>query len=75
MNTGMLWFDNDPRKDLVTKITLAAEYYTRKYGCRPDLCFVNPASAGQMLPKTAGIEVRSHQMILPNHFWLGLQNA
>ena len=43
MDTGMLWFDNDPRKDLNTKINLAADYYFKKYGRKPDLCFVHPS--------------------------------
>ncbi len=45
MDTGMLWFDNDPRKDLVTKINLASDYYFKKYGRKPDLCFVHPEHA------------------------------
>ena len=38
MDIGMLWYDNDPKADLASKITRAAEYYHKKYGQLPDLC-------------------------------------
>lgn len=73
MSTGMLWFDNDPKLDLPTKIQRAIEYYQNKYGQKPDLCYVNPGAAADKLPKAAGLEVQPNQMILPNHFWLGIK--
>ena len=73
MNTGLLWFDNDPKVDLARKIQRAAEYYRKKYGKNPDLCFVHPT----MLPKTSlkpgWIEVRTNRSIQPHHFWMGIQ--
>lgn len=71
METGMLWFDNDPRSDLIAKVIRAAEYYQRKYGKKPDVCFVHP-SAVQESQRMEGIEIRRSQMVLPNHFWIGL---
>ena len=84
MNIGMLWFDNDPKSGLSTKVERAASYYRTKYGKTPTLCFVHPS----MLPTTppveahntpaektlvaAGIEVRSTRTVLPNHFWIGM---
>ncbi len=75
MSTGMLWFDNDPKSDLVAKIQRATEYYQKKYGQKPDLCYVNPAAMNGKLPKSAGVEVYTNQMILPNHLWLGVKLA
>jgi len=49
MNIGMLWFDNDPKVNLDTKIERAAIYYAKKYGKNPTLCFVHPS----MLANTA----------------------
>lgn len=88
MNIGMLWFDNDPKAELYTKIERAASYYRSKYGKSPNLCFVHPS----MLPaspssgedghqkdervkeafKSSGVEVRSNRSVLPNHFWIGV---
>jgi hypothetical protein len=46
MNTGMLWFDNDPKTALTAKIERAADYYRHKYGRDPNLCLIHPS----MLP-------------------------
>lgn len=81
MNIGMLWFDNDQKTAIPYRIERAAEYYRTKYGKRPDLCFVHPS----MLPKenetanpsikSGDIEVRPSKAVLPNHFWLGINNG
>jgi len=71
MKTGMLWFDNDPKADLQTKIARAADYYQKKYGQKPDLCYVHPT----MLSTTTradGVDVRPNRQVLPNHFWIGV---
>lgn len=72
MRTGMLWFDNDPKTDLPTKVTRAAAYYQRKYGLTPNLCFVHPSMLQPEEPPANGIELRPSRQVLPNHFWLGL---
>jgi hypothetical protein len=86
MNIGMLWFDNDPKAEINTKIERAASYYRNKYGKSPNLCFVHPTmvrSQDAGLPtdqqpvqavKTSAIEVRTSRSVLPNHFWLGIHN-
>lgn len=91
MNIGMLWFDNDPKAELSTKIERAAVYYRNKYGKNPTLCYVHPS----MLPETsipstegpqeekqhmesiksAGVEVRPTRSVLPNHFWIGINGT
>jgi len=75
MNTGMLWFDNDPKADLSNKIQRAAEYYQKKYGQNPDLCFVHPSMLGESILKAGRIEVRANRSILPHHFWIGVHSA
>ena len=87
MNIGMLWFDNDSSVELTRKVKRAATYYRNKYGKTPTLCFVHPS----MLPvngnggseesgdkkefMAAGLEVRSTQTLLPNHFWIGVNGV
>jgi hypothetical protein len=71
METGMLWFDNDPRSDLFAKVNRAVDYYQKKYGKRPEVCFVHPGAVNDV-QRYNGIEIRSSQMILPNHLWIGL---
>jgi hypothetical protein len=72
MKTGMLWFDNDPKTDLPTKISRAAAYYQKKYGKLPDICFVHPTMITNASLKARGIEVRSTRQVLPHHLWLGI---
>jgi hypothetical protein len=74
MNIGMLWFDNDKKSDLATKIQRAADYYHMKYGKAPNLCLVHPRTLGNSSMTGASIEVRTTRSVLPNHFWLGVNN-
>jgi hypothetical protein len=75
MKTGMLWFDNDPATDLQVKINRAAAYYQKKYGQKPDLCFVHPSMLAKDPPTPDGIELRSNRQILPHHLWLGIHDV
>ncbi len=75
MNIGMLWFDNDPKAELGLKIQRAADYYSRKYGQAPDLCFVHPSMLAEDKPRPGKIEVRPSRSVLPNHFWIGIHQA
>jgi hypothetical protein len=38
----MLWFDNSPEATQV-KVLRAADYYLRKYHCKPTVCKVHPS--------------------------------
>lgn len=88
MDIGMLWFDNDKQADLRSKIERAAAYYRDKYGKMPNLCFVHPCmipkttgeslqnnaspEAGNPLTNSQGVEIRTSNTMLPNHFWIGI---
>jgi hypothetical protein len=74
MNIGMLWFDNDTKSDLTTKIQRAVSYYHKKYGKAPNLCFIHPSMLGSNPWQGNGIELRTTRSVLPNHFWLGVNN-
>ncbi len=71
MHVGMLWFDNDERRDLSARLTRAARHYEAKYGVRPTLCYVNPLMLPEGDTLIAGLEVRASNTVLPHHFWLG----
>ena len=74
MKTGMLWFDNDPKTNLETKILKAAQYYERKYGQNPTLCFVHPSMLNDQTIDRKEVEIRSSTKVLPNHLWLGISS-
>lgn len=73
MNSGMLWFDNDPKMELSAKVARAVQYYQHKYGQRPNLCFVHPSMAREGVQHLAGVEVCPNRMVRPNHFWVGVE--
>ena len=75
MKTGMLWFDNNNKIDLKTKIIKASDYYREKYGQAPELCFVHPSMLVDKLKKAQGVAVVPSQKVLPNHLWLGLNGS
>ncbi len=72
MMTGLLWFDNNAKTNFSEKLQQAVVYYQKKYGKKPDLCYVHPSMLAQKILPSHGIEIRGAQQILPNHFWLGI---
>jgi hypothetical protein len=74
MDIGMLWFDNDPKSDFLSKVQKAASYYRKKYGENPNLCFVHPSMIPEKKTEAGGISVCSNKTMLPHHFWIGVQS-
>ncbi len=85
MKSGMLWFDDDPKRSIEEKVERAAERFREKYGVVPNLCYANPRTvesgqraialklaAGNSGKGQACVAVRQARSILPNHFWLGV---
>jgi hypothetical protein len=82
MQTGLLWFDNTPGRELASKVEDAARRYREKFGSAPNTCYVNQlALAGSELtlpvPGVQGkaLRVIAANNILPNHFWVGVEEA
>ena len=87
MNTGMLWFDNDPKTALTAKIERAVDYYRHKYGRDPNLCLIHPTMLPTMDEKdkpatgkaagpvnnASGIKIRPYRPVLPGHLWIGIE--
>lgn len=72
MISGMLWFDNDKKSTLTSKIDQAAKYYRKKYGQSPDICFVHPKMiAEDKQDAPAKLEVKASPAILLHHIWIG----
>jgi hypothetical protein len=79
MNTGMLWFDNDPRTALSAKVARAADYYRRKYGLAPDMCLVHPSMLAEPRPdlvdgQAGKVAIRPNRLIRPGHLWIGTED-
>lgn len=73
MDIGLLWFDNDPKSDLETKVSRAAAYYREKYGQEPNLCFVHPSMLKEKKIETGRVILQSSTSMIPYHFWLGVK--
>ena len=75
MQTGMMWFDNDPKTTLTVKIVRAADYYRQKYGRVPDVCLVNPIYQTEAETHVGRITVQPFRPVLPGHLWIGCEEA
>ncbi len=84
MDIGMLWFDKDPSTSFPNKVKRGSEYYRRKYGKEPDICFVHPATVRNGAEneeerekefKVGNILVQVNDRVLPHHFWIGVSNG
>ncbi len=71
MEIGMLWFDDSPRP-LAEKLQRAVGYYTEKYGRQPTLCLIHPSTMDGAGGEVAGVELKSARSVMPDHFWLGI---
>jgi hypothetical protein len=72
MKIGMLWFDNNPKTTLETKIQAATDYYKIKYGLQATTIFVNPADMHDE-KIINGFNIRPNSSILPCHIWVGTE--
>ena len=75
MEIGMLWFDSDPKSDFHSKIKQAADYYQKKYGHEPNLCFVHPAMLESEKEEPGPIKICPNKLIIQHHFWIGIQTT
>lgn len=71
MRVGLLWFDDDPKKEVSLKVKEAAERYFEKFGRWPNVCYVAPATFPLEGVHHDGLRVLSSPLVLPDHFWIG----
>ena len=89
MDIGMLWFDNDKKTSIPSKVERAAQYYQKKYGKNPNLCYVHPKmviaeNGGKKSSKKTDAKkplkigkvlVLKNEKVLPDHFWIGISSS
>ena len=75
---GLLWFDNDPKRDWRQKVIEAGERYRKKLWLQANLCLVNAPQRGLYLGLSEkslfvetinGIDVYAVNHILPDNYW------
>jgi hypothetical protein len=74
MKEGLLWFDNNPRRELADKVGQAATRYQFKFGRKPTVCYVNEADLNGQNGDVKGIRVQPGVNVLRHHFWIGVEN-
>ncbi len=75
-DNGLLWYDDNPGRDLADKVTQGARRYRKKYGEAATLCYVHPAALSGDAPavKMAGeVRVKPLPTVLVHHLWLGVE--
>lgn len=73
MRDGILWFDNSPDTTFELKIQKAIEYYKKKHGTAPNLCLVHPSTIDNET-KVVGLTIRPYLPVLPDYFWIGIDD-
>ena len=81
MKVGLLWFDDDPGRDLAEKVGRAARRYRQKFGVPANVCYVHPSTLGDdastklsasgRMKQVDGVRVSSKPSVLRHHFWIG----
>jgi hypothetical protein len=71
MEIGMLWFDESERS-LQDRAQDAAAFYADKYGQAPSLCIVHPSMVNGEGNELGELELRKARTVMPNHFWVGV---
>jgi hypothetical protein len=75
MREGLLWFDDNPGRDLAEKVARAARRYQQKYGASPNVCYVHPSMLGGNgigdEQQVGEVCVAPSPAVLRHHFWVG----
>lgn len=74
-DTGLLWFDPSPIRDLTDKIGQAARRHRQKYGVEPNLCYVHPSALSdneKPIRRVGDVKVSGRSTVLVHHFWIGI---
>jgi hypothetical protein len=73
MDIGMLWFD-DRSKPLQEKVEQAAAFYEDKFGNKPTHCLVHPSTLNGGEGLVGSVMVRKARNVMPNHYWVGVED-
>ena len=75
MKWGLLWFDDNRKAPLATKVERAARRYREKFGRSPDVCYVNPVTLSGAEAMPARVKIVEMVSIQPNCFWIGVKSS
>ena len=73
MTEGLLWFSNDPKRDIADKVAAAADRYQFKFGCRPNLCYVHTSALPLGSVELNGVRLVGAGNVTKNYFWISVE--
>lgn len=74
MKEGLLWYDDNPGRELAEKVGRAARRYRQKFGTTPNVCFVHHSALSNGKTRKAGqIRISASPTVLRHHFWIGTE--
>ena len=74
MKEGLLWFDDDPKRDLSDKVKRAVDGYQAKFHRKPTVCYVNSADLNEQLETVGSVNLRTAKNVLRYHLWVGVED-
>jgi hypothetical protein len=74
METGLLWFDDNPRVSFASKVESAAHRYRERFGRPPDVCYVHPQTWAAATGMPAHVQVITSRTVRPDCFWVGIKS-
>lgn len=75
MKEGLMWFDNDPDRNLSDKIRQAAVRYQAKFGQKPTACYLNEVDFEGQSDSCNGIRLLPSRSVLRHHLWIGVDSS
>ena len=73
MKEGLLWFDNDPNRKLVDKVSQAAARYQVRLHQKPTVCYLSPDEFDGQIEEINGIYLKPAPYIRPHYLWIGVE--
>lgn len=75
MKEGLLWYDDNPGRELAEKVRRAARRYRQKFGMVPNVCYIHPSAlnGNGKAQKVGGVRISSRPSVLKHHFWIGIE--
>jgi len=71
MKEGLLWFDDDPRRQIDERVQQVATRYRQRFGSAPDVCYVNAQMLDRDEMRVGDLRILPASTVRPHHFWIG----
>lgn len=79
MNTGVLWYDDDPTRTLDKKVQRACAAYAQKFGVAANTVYVHPSEVGTglttVMTSGGGTQVIADKATPLHHFFAVREDA